>query len=477
MNDLADLKETLDGVADRVHSRPPLCEDVDRSMRRVRRRRRVTRFAQTGGVLATVAALAGVAQVTGVPLPSWAPAVRVGPSAASALAGQPTRGSLAGDAAWLRGLREKVASFDRSESGGERWRAPSADAVDVIFAGDVGAYRVAVVETPLRWGAIESRAQMSYLGVAGATPAQMEEGQSGEPQDVFSESLTGVVGPRLPSAGLVVGPVWLDVQQVSAPSIRADGDVRLESGPAPSPEPGVWQVEVPRAGERTYLTWGGGEHVISVGDVGPASVDAPGLARTTLLEGVRPAQRNDSLVPDVATAVPDDDRLAASVAAAQYATGLPQEGTSRRLVWSGTLGGLATDVVDVVASSGGHAVVAVQPNGLPGMPPEGVQVATAGKGDPALLAWTYQGMEQTDANTYRRGGPFGVGLVGPSSAVRAVVTTASGTVDVHLSGGIGWVRTDGARTVEFLDPSGASLGTARVKQPGQPATLGPVVTG
>jgi hypothetical protein len=477
--DLAELKEALDGVADRVHARPPLREDIDRSLHRVRRRRRATRVAQTAGALLGVAGLLGAVQVTGVPLPSWAPAVKVGPSAASALAGQPTRGSLAGDVAWLRALREKVATFDRSEGGGERWRAPSADDVDVVFAGDVGPYRVAVVETTLRWGVIESRTQLVYLGPAGAAGSALEEGFSSDPQDVVHVDLTGVadVPVEAGSVAVVIGPAWLDVRKVDPLTIRANGDVRLESAPAPSPEPGVWQVEVPRGGERVWLMWGNGEHVVAVGDVGPVPVEAAGPARTALLEGVRPAQRAGSVAPDVAAGVPDDDRLAASVAAAQYASGLPREGTSRRLVWSGTLGGVATDLVDVVAPSGGHAVVAVQGDTAPGGGMSAVHVSAAAKGEPAAMAWTYQGMQQVSADTWHTGGPFHVGLFGPPAAVRAVVETTTGQVAVDLADGIGWVQADGARSVAFLDEGGSTVAGTSVKQPDGPTGLGPVVTG
>ena len=173
----------------------------------------------------------------------------------------------------------------------------------------------------------------------------------------------------------------------------------------------------------------------------------------------------------------DGDRVAASVAAAQYATGLPLQGTSRRLVWSGTLGGLPTDLVDVVASTGGHAVVAVQGSAMPGGNMTAVHVSAAAKDRPVLMAWTYQGMQPVGQDTWRTGGPFNVGLLGPSAAVRAVVTTAGGTVDVDLADGVGWVQADGARSVEFLGPDGSSLGTAKVKQPDLSATLGPVVTG
>lgn len=475
--DLVDLKETLDGVADRVHARPPLRVEVDRSLRRVRRYRRVRRVVRSTAVLVTVVALAGAVQVSGLPLPSWAPAVRVGPSAASALAGQPTRGSLAGDAAWLRGLREKVASFDRSESGGERWRAPSEDAVDVIFAGDVGPYRVAVVETPLRWGAIEARQQLTYVGLAGAPPSAMEEGSSREPSGIFSEDLTGTVDPGLPGAAFVIGPAGLDVRQVSAPTVTADGEVRMESSPAPSPYRGVWQVVVPPGGPRAYLVWGDAAHVVSAGDTGPAAVDVPDPARTALLEGVRPAQRTGSAVPAVVSRVPDDDRLARSVAAAQYATGLPQEGTSRRLVWSGTLGGLATDVVDVVAPSGGHALVAVQGTAVSADDMTAVDVRAAAKDEPAALAWTYQDLVPETADSWRVGGPFKVGLAGPPAAVRAVVTTASGTLEVPLADGVGWVQVEGAQAVAFLDEGGTTLAGASVSRPDRVASLGPVVTG
>ena len=169
--------------------------------------------------------------------------------------------------------------------------------------------------------------------------------------------------------------------------------------------------------------------------------------------------------------------MAASVAAAQYATGLPLAGTSRRLVWSGTLGGLPTDVVDVVAPSGGHAVVAVQGNAMTAGQMTASDVRAAAKGAPASLAWSYQAMQQVSSDSWRAGGPFMVGLVGPASAVRAVVSTETGSVDVDIADGVGWVQADRATSVQFFDEAGSTVGTAKVRAPDAAVTLGPVVTG
>ncbi|MBI4941094.1 MAG: hypothetical protein HY830_10135, partial [Actinobacteria bacterium] len=132
MDDLTIVREALADVADRVSSRPPDRAQIDRGLRRVRRRRRVSRAGRGLGVLGGVAAVLAAVQLGVVPVPSWVPVVPVTSTAASALAGGPTRGSLAGDPVWLRALREQVATLDREELPGERWRVPSAGRVDVI---------------------------------------------------------------------------------------------------------------------------------------------------------------------------------------------------------------------------------------------------------------------------------------------------------------------------------------------------------
>ncbi|WP_088289581.1 hypothetical protein [Kineosporia sp. A_224] len=469
MDELTMVREVLGDVADRVSSRPPDRAQIDRGLRRVRRRRRVARAGKGLGALGGVAAVLAAVQLGVVPVPSWAPVVPITSPAASALANGPTRGSLAGDAAWLRALREKVATFDQAESGGERWRAPSADRVDVIYAGDLGDFRVAVVETPLRWGAIEARAQLWYLGEKGAAVAAMEQGRSDGPQDLVSETFgPGSVpaGPTTRGAALVLGPAR-DVEQVGPVRIAADGTVSWPAAPVRATEPGVWELVLPAGSGRVFLRTAGRD-VVAVGERGwGGESDAE---QAVLVRGATPAVRTGSVPARVVSSAPAAERLAGSLAAAQYASALDVTTSKRRLVWSGTVDGTTLDVVEVTAPSGGRVLVAVQDvytavmQGGFGQP---VAVTTYGAAATPALAWVFQEAVALADGAYTTNGPQHVVLVGPSDAVAAQVTTTDGaTHRVDLpGGGPGVLTLEGAQSVRFLDGDGATVATTKVVQP------------
>ncbi|WP_088318908.1 hypothetical protein [Kineosporia sp. R_H_3] len=470
MDELTMVREALADVADRVSSRPPDRAQIDRGLRRVRRRRRVARAGKGLGALGGVAAVLGAVQLGVVPVPSWAPVVPITSPAASALANGPTRGSLAGDAAWLQALREKVATFDQAESGGERWRAPSADRVDVIYAGDLGDFRVAVVETPLRWGAIEARQQLWYLGPRGSAAAAMEQGRSEGPTDLVSETFgPGSVpaGPTTRGAALVLGPAR-DVEQVGPVRIAADGTVSWPAVPVRATEPGVWELVLPAGSGRVFLR-AAGLDVVAVGDRGwGGETDAE---RAALVRGATPAVRTGSVPARVVSSVPGAERLAGALAAAQYASALDVATSGRRLLWSGTVDGTTVDVVEVTAPSGGRVLVAVQDVFAPVMAGGGsgqpVAVGTSGADDGPALAWVFQEPEVLADGGYTTSGAQHVVLVGPQQAVAARVTTADGTehpVDLP-GGGPGVLTVEGARSVRFVDAEGRTVAETTVVQP------------
>lgn len=481
-SDLIVLKETLDDVADRVVARSPLRADVDRSLRRVRSRRRLVRTGQSVGAVLAVAGLLGGVQVLGVPLPTWAPAVGIG-QPASALADLPTRGSLAADTAWLRGLREKVATFDRSETGGERWRAPSPDAVAVLFAGDVGDLRIALVETPLRWGAIEDRAQIWYLGARGADASAMEESGNDSPSAVASATFGP--GGLVETSGyvtVVVGSPGLAVEQVGPPVVDRLGRLDWPVAPATAAGDGAWVSTGTATSGRAFLRWQGGDPL----PVGPSGWDTPsGEAAAALADEVLPAERTAGQAPSVVPAVPGTDRVVMSAEGAAFASGVTRTGIVRRLVWSGTLDGTPTDVVRVTTPSGGGVLVALGAFGEPLLRP--MAAVPVGADAAPALAWSYQGVLSTSTSspsptetTTRFGGAAHVGLVGPVTAASARVKRDGGdSVTVPLVRGVGGAAVEGAATVEFLDERGQVIALALVQQyrPGDDATLRPPKAG
>lgn len=471
------VKEALDAAADRVHTRTPQREELDRSLRRVRRRRRVARAGKGVGVVGLAAASLTVLQLGFVSLPAFVPAVPVGPQTSSALAGLPVRGSLADDTGWLQAFREKVATFDRSESGGERWKAPSADAVDVLYAGDLGAYRIAVVETPLRWGAIESRQRITYTGVRGAAPDAMEENGNGEPSDVVDVELSpdnigSAVPADAPAVGLVLGPASLVVEQSSNATVGANGTLRFATGTLDPVSPGVWEVTVPATSPRVFLRWPGQEFGVAVG------ADWVSNPSKDLLAGVGPARRTAS-GPDATSGTPSDDRLVVSVASALWASALAPSTAEPHLVWSGTLGGTPVDVVDVVEPSGGHVLVAYQRSAVdPDWPGQVAALAAVPQGEDGALAWAFQEWVKNADGSALQNGPFTVAFAGPADATAAVVTTADGReVRATLTEGLGAVKVENATTARFLDATGKALGSVRVHQPTDPVAFEPPLAG
>jgi hypothetical protein len=485
MDELTLVREALDGAAEQVQVRPPSRAELDGGFRRVRVRRRLARTGKAAGTLAALATSLAVLQLGVVPLPAWVPAVPVTSGTTSALAAGPTRGSLAGDDAWLEALRAKIATFDRSESGGERWRAPSPAAVDVIYAGDVGEYRVAIVETPLRWGVIESRMQLSYLGVRGAAASEMAEGWSNAPEETAMVSLgDGSLPPEAGATGMgavVVSSSVNTVNRQGPPVIAADGSISWATAELAPTAPGVWQLSMPANGPRTYLTWDGAEQPMLVGGWGWNSWQE--ADRAALLDGVRPARRDPS-GPGVVSSVPGDERLAGSVGTAQFNSGQALGSSTRRLLWSGTLDGAPTDVVEVRVASGARAVVV----NLPDRAPAQVQVVAAGK-EPAL-AWRFALDTAASTETGPDGavpvgnGPQRIGLLGPKRAVRAEITaTAGARVAWPLSDGIGVAGAAGATSVRFLNEAGEVLAETDISDGmdasplARPSMPGPLTSG
>jgi hypothetical protein len=476
MDELTLLRETLDDIAGRVPARAPTRAQIDVGLRRVRRRRRVVRVGRTVGALAAVGAVAASVQLGAVALPAWAPAVPVGTTAASALSAGPTRGSLAGDAAWLAALRDKVATFDRSESGGERWRAPGADRVDVLFAGDVGDYRLALVETPLRWGVIESRQQLWYLGRRGAEAAALEEGQNDEPLDVAAIILVPgnlfAQEPDADSVAVVLGSGIDRVEKVGPASVSATGSVAWPAQALAASEPGLWQLVVPAGAGRVFVRWPGAEAPMAVGDVGWGAQSI--AARAALLPGMTPALRDGSSAagsdPAAESEAPDDARIALAASVARFSSALGDGAGERRLLWSGTLGGARVDVVQVTAPSGGSVVVAVAGIGPDEGEPVALEVVPAGA-EPAV-GWLFR--EPAPGSDAAGSGRWLIGLVGPQGAVSAQVVRSDGTTAVvPLADGIGVAVASAAARVRFLGADGAQLADAPVTQPGDAAALYP----
>ena len=226
------LRNTLDQVDAADAARPaatPPWERIQQGMGRARRIRRRARIARVGAGLLALS-VSGAAVVTGVvPYPAFAPTVVIpGSGGKSALDDGRTRGSLAADTEWLKALREHVAAGETTyESGGEFWGPPAARKVDVIYAGDIGDYRVALVEGDWHWGPIASREQVWFQAPAGAGADRMEKGANSGPSDLAVNVLTpGSMEESTDSSAIVVlSATSVTVRLEEPPTIDAQAQV------------------------------------------------------------------------------------------------------------------------------------------------------------------------------------------------------------------------------------------------------------
>jgi hypothetical protein len=464
--DERDVAERLAACADTLPVPPARWEDVERGLRRVRRRRRLRRLGTTAGALVCVLGLAGGVQLGAVPYPTWAPAV-VLPAAggSSALAAQPTKGSLKDDDAWLAAFRRHVASDRWDESGGESWSVGNPDDVHVIFAGDVAGHRLALVAAPYRWGLIESPQQVSFVGPAGAEPADMWQGSNSSTSDVAVIHMTPGMGDDTSTAVVVVTADDRPVTLLGAPVYDADGVATRPEQSLDEVEPGVHVWTAPgdagaidvRADGRQIAGGAGG---------GPVSVVVP------------EPLRGSALPPDVARS---------GIEQAYMVSGLAEGSAEPLVVWSGAAESRHSAVVALRVESGALVMVlahqAEGPNGpetylsvdhatvLPAQPVAGVALAwrqsqmvwerssedsgsTAAAGGAVSYAQDGEAEYSGDARS-----SAWVGLLGPTPAVSAQVLGADGaaltTVPLHDGGAA--VKAPDATTIRFLDADGAEV--------------------
>ncbi len=454
------VAERLDAVADGLGPVGlPDWDGVRAGLRRSVRRRRLKRAAIVAGAMTSVVALGGSLQLGVLPYPSWAPAVTVASSAPSALAMQPTKGSLAGDAKWLKAFRDFVASERWDESGGESWSVVNPDDVKVLFAGDVADVRLVAIEAPYRWGLIEARQQAWYIGPAGASPKEMWRGGNGEPSDVIITSWgPGYgVGDQVDTVGVVVlsdGPRPITLK--GTPQYATDGSI-ARSTLALQDEGGAMVFARPasQVGSLSLVVKGrGGQQYLG----------------TTVVDQERAVQE---LTPGRGVA-PAKEALEQAVYVAQDASGLPQDGSTRQLIWAGDESARGSMAVAVKAPSGALIVKMFHferrgsgvPADLTVLPAaDTTTVLPATDLDEVSLAW-----RQT---TTRRDGATidgdWIGLVGPAAATKAQVLSSNGSVrqEVPLTDGGGAVEAKGAQTVRYLDANGKVLATTNVLATGR----------
>jgi hypothetical protein len=437
-----------DAMEERTATPPPapVWPQIERGLRRARRRRRARTAGKAGAGLLAVSALVAGVQTNLMPYPGWATVPVAG--GASVLADGGTRGSLAGDAAWLDGLRRAIA--DRAvahEPGGERWAPPAASDVDVLYAGDVGSHRLALVEGDWRWGVVSSRQQVWYTGRVGDAPGDLAEARNDSPAEIAAHVAHGGVYPagtepiEGEAAVVVLSPRQADVRLRGPVEYAADGTARRRTATVPRTGEGLYEQAVTGPGSYTLLVPGRGYDETFTATRVPDAVDVP---------------VGSALPPVHGDAVPPTGELQAEVSAALSAADLPVATTPRRLLWSGTVDGDRYRVVALTAPSGARVLVVLRHDF------SGADLATWATSGAALPAGTPQDAAMAwpvAAGTDDRPVPSGrVAALGPVGATTAVFVGDGEEVGrTALTGGFAVAPAPGADTVRFLDARDRAL--------------------
>jgi hypothetical protein len=226
---LAALRSTLDQAyteAEQLTAAPPWAQ-IQAGMARARRRHRRRVTLRIGAaVLAATAVSAGVVAAVHTPSPpaDSRPATR----GASQLDDGHVRGSLRSDKAWLEALQTAM-STDRLKRHFGSFELPDPPApkdVHVLFAGDVGAYRIAVVEAGSGSPAQGHRLQTVYTGNRGAAVEGMVDSTTQAVKDVVSWYSDPISNPKnSDTVILVLAPSGNVVQLREPPAIDASAKV------------------------------------------------------------------------------------------------------------------------------------------------------------------------------------------------------------------------------------------------------------
>jgi hypothetical protein len=228
-----ELRDALDALARSLTSSAspiPPPEELHREVTRARRRWWAVAVAVViGAVLVAVVVLSGGVQGTPTGRPEATPDRSAAPRGLD-VTDMPTRGSLAGDAAFLAGLRELP--WIDEVSGGEPWETPTVpDSRRVLFAGDVPGGRWALlvgrpdpVEAGADPGVVTATDELLmawFVGPPGAAPEEMSLGSY--PYRIDAETIPALLDPHTGAMVVVAAPG--DTVDVS-PRVDIDADAQ-----------------------------------------------------------------------------------------------------------------------------------------------------------------------------------------------------------------------------------------------------------
>lgn len=295
LEDAARLEKAARQELTRLAAELPMTRAVDwgsvsAGLHRSRRRRRLRRLAGATAALGVAALFAGG-------LPRWtgltsstdpAGVVSIVPSpldGASALARQPTKGSLAHDTAWLAGLRQRVIDLTApplSDRTGLSCRGLAANQMSILYAADLGGIRLAVVELPCTVDARGlSRGRIWLTADAGSAPGRMEISGAlwsnlPDPMGMdIGDRMVGVDPTRTVLRRVVVltstsATVWAQ----NSVSYGADGQQSIGYDAVPATEPGVHIYLAEKAHGAVTVTAGGQEWPLAASQEAAAEITA-----------------------------------------------------------------------------------------------------------------------------------------------------------------------------------------------------------
>ncbi|MFF5232763.1 hypothetical protein [Dactylosporangium sp. NPDC000521] len=312
--------------------------------RRVRRRRTAT------AVAAVLAILIGV-QTNVVPLPGWVPAVAVA-AAPSRLTAGPTRGSLAGDAAWLEGLRRQIPYITEPEG---LWEVADRGAIRIVFAGDIAGHRLAFVLLRVRLGLVSAWTIARYGGPAGAAPDRMMFDGTMDAREPVATLFDGTVTGG--GFALVVGPPGAAVTINGGAVYTAEGTVVRRTLATSTDGSGVASVVLPPGRQpevATRVTVDGALYYS--GPLTGGWSGRPGESEDPtpeMLDAAARGARGPGLDPRV---------FLTFTATALHSSRLYPQDVTLRLLWTGTVNGQPAGLLTLQPPGGGVVVWAFHGN-------------------------------------------------------------------------------------------------------------------
>ncbi|GLY30102.1 hypothetical protein [Kineosporia sp. NBRC 101731] len=384
-----------------------------------------------------------------------------------------TQGSLRDDDDWLSDLREFAAYSDVAspDATGEPLQTPGKN-VKVLFASDIGEYRVAVVTAD--WESNDGTQMAEFVGPRGAAAEDMEPGEGGGSIEEMGSLQQGLVYPEMLPDGSDVDPnsaaVYVlatgdvpTVQVQRPPTIDAQGKVtqhtsllEFDGGAATAAfdQTGHYAVVIPsilRSGEEYALSDGYQDFTIGSVD----AVDAPPVN----VESVRGDQsRVAEIVNTMALytwyavrQTPDQGEWQLLLA---EPGGLTATGPNRVVVGVLTLPGGARVVsagqVEADTSNDGSA-------GLSWL--DTARILPAGDPDDVSIAWR---LGEGGAKAKR------TAAVGPAGTESVEWSTKNGgTIEGQAVDTLATIDRTDITSVRFLDGQGQELGSQKVLAPAE----------